>query len=100
MEEKITVQIDSELEELIPNYLKNLQTGINDIRKGIEDTDMKLCRRLGHNLKGSGGSYGFQFVSATGKEIEDAAKMGEKDKIKSSVDRLQDYLKRIQVRYY
>ena len=97
MSEKIIVKVDPELEELIPSYLQNLEKNTANIKAGLAKDDMELCRTLGHNMKGSGGSYGFDFVSAMGKEIEDAARTAKNEEIKNCIEKLEDYLKHIEV---
>ena len=99
MSEKIRVKIDPELEELIPSYLQNLQENSASIKAGAREKDMELCRSLGHNMKGSGGSYGFDFISGIGKRIEDAARSQEIKKIEGSLMELEDYISRLDISY-
>ncbi len=99
MVEKIRVQIDEELEELVPTYLKNLQKSVDTIENGLKEGDLEQCRFIGHNIKGSGGSYGFNFISTMGEEIELAAKSEDKDSITKCIVRLRDYFKRVDVQY-
>ncbi len=99
MKNKIVVHVDSELEELVPSYLKNLQKSAQEIKEALTKKDMSQCARLGHNMKGSGGSYGFDFVSEIGREIEEAAKAEGAAKIKHCTQRLEDYLVKVDVQF-
>lgn len=99
MSEKITVKVDPELKELIPSYLQNLGKNTANIKAGLQKNDMELCRSLGHNMKGSGGSYGFDFISAMGKGIEDAARSAKNEEIKECIGKLENYLKQVEVQY-
>ena len=99
MKTKIVVQIDPELEDLIPSYLENLQKNSAEIKRGIEKNEMELCKRLGHNMKGSGGSYGFDFISAIGKEIEDAAKSEKRSEIEDALKKLENYMEQLEISY-
>ena len=98
MSEKIVVKVDPELEELIPSYLQNLEKNTANIKAGLKKDDMELCRSLGHNMKGSGGSYGFDFISEMGKQIEDAARTAKNKEIEECLGKLEDYLGRLEVR--
>ena len=97
MSEKIVVKVDPELEELIPSYLQNLEKNTAKIKVGLQKDDMELCRGLGHNMKGSGGSYGFEFISKIGKEIEDAARSAKNKEIEGCIRKLEDYIERLEV---
>lgn len=102
MSEKIVVKIDPEISELVPGYLENLEKSIGKLKEGLQKDDMELCRSIGHKIKGSGGSYGFAFISEMGKEIEDAAR-NQKDEaernkwIKERVSQLENYMNNLEV---
>lgn len=97
--EKITVNIDADLEELIPHYLSNRANDITAIKEAIETGDIDKVRILGHSMKGSGGGYGFDMISTVGREIEEAAKKGETAYVLKHLDTLSDYLDRVNVVY-
>ncbi len=97
--EKIVVQIDPDLEELIPTYLGNRRKDVEAIRKALGEKDLETIERLGHTMKGSGGGYGFDITSAIGANLEQAAKENSLDEIKSSLNELADFMDRVQVVY-
>ncbi len=95
--DKVTVKIDSDLEELIPGYLENRHKDIQSIKDNLGSEDFESIRMLGHSMKGSGGGYGFEYVSEVGKCIEEAAKVSDVDSINAQIANLEDYLSRIEV---
>ena len=97
--EKIVVQIDPDLEDLIPTYLGNRRKDVEAICKALGEKDLETIERLGHTMKGSGGGYGFDIISAIGANLEQAAKENSLDKIKSSLNELSDFMDRVQVVY-
>lgn len=97
--DKIKVEVDSDLEDLIPTYLSNLDKNLQKIVDAITGGDFEQCRVLGHNMKGSGGGYGFHDLSRYGKQIEDAAKQNNADEIQKTLDQIRDYLTRIEITY-
>ena len=103
MNKQILVQVDAELEELIPNYFSNLRKDIKSIRVAIAGGDLKTSQVLGHNMKGSGGSYGFEFISEVGALIEKASLSKETEATESIIEKqlsqVEDYLSSIKIEY-
>lgn len=93
------VEIDAELEPLIPGYLKNQQENLKKMLKALDEGDFEALRVLGHNLKGSGGGYGFDRLSEIGAEIEEAGKKSDASLARSQLVALEDYLSNVQVAY-
>ena len=58
-------------------YLTDLTRKIDRLRVHMEAEDMSEIRRIAHQLKGSGKSYGFEYVSEIGKAMGSCA--GRKD---------------------
>lgn len=96
-EEKIVIKVDSYLKELIPGYINNRYSDIETIKTALENGDYETIKILGHSMKGSGGGYGFDAITEIGKSIEQAAKEKDTDTIKSKLEALNDYLKRIEI---
>ena len=99
MSEKIVVEIDPDLEELIPGFLENRKKDVEALKASVESEDFDNLRSVGHSLKGVGGGYGFTMITDLGADIEAAAKVRDMDTIKDLVDRLADYLERVEVVY-
>ncbi|MCB1173738.1 MAG: Hpt domain-containing protein [Leptospiraceae bacterium] len=93
------VEIDSELEELIPTYIGNLKKKAVDIDAALQSDDFETCRILGHNMKGSGGGYGLDFVSECGLTIESAAEKKQSEAIQQGLSQLQDFLAKVEISY-
>lgn len=98
-DEKIVVKIDPDLEDLIPDFLKNRHTDIETMRSALSSGDFETIKITGHSMKGSGGGYGFDRITDIGKGIEDAAKEKNGDEIKKQVNELASYLGRVSIVY-
>lgn len=61
------------MEELRRAYLKSLAAKMEELAAAIAGQDHRAAVRIGHQLKGSGKSYGFPDVSDLGATIEEAA---------------------------
>ncbi|MFQ5450821.1 MAG: Hpt domain-containing protein [Nitrospinaceae bacterium] len=95
--EKIIVEIDPDLEELIPGYLDNRHKDLKTLRAALEQDDFETIQRLGHTMKGSGAGYGFDLISAIGLTMEEGAKEKSAEKIRATADELLDFLNRVEV---
>ena len=98
-DEKIIIQVDPDLEELIPGFLENRSADIAKLRTSLEEDDFVNLQSIGHSLKGVGGGYGFDLMSELGAAIESAAKEKNADKIREKINQLDDYLQRIEIEY-
>jgi len=98
-DEKIIIQVDPDLEELIPGFLENRIADIAKLRASLNDKDYANIQSIGHSTKGVGGGYGFDLMSELGAEIESAAKENDADKIGEKINQLDDYLQRIEIEY-
>lgn len=99
MSDEIVVYIDSDLEDLTPGFLENRQNDIVVIDRLLKSGDLAEIQRLGHSMKGSGGGYGFDEITAIGSKLEEAAKESDRDEITQQNERLSQYLQNVKVVY-
>ncbi len=97
--EKITPTKKDEFDvtDLIPSYLERRTKEIDQMKECIEKNDLKNLIRIGHQLKGSAKSYGFEELGQLGDELEQLASgenMGEiKLVVAKIVNRITEYRK-------
>jgi hypothetical protein len=60
------VEIDPDLEFLLPTFLENRRADIGTIRHALESSDYRAIHRVGHNLRGDSGALGFDGLTAVG----------------------------------
>ena len=72
-------------------YIKHTSKELDKIK--LDSDSLDAIRTFGHNIKGSGGMYGFDEVTNIGLQIENAAKESDLDSIKLSLSELGDFLK-------
>jgi HPt (histidine-containing phosphotransfer) domain-containing protein len=97
--EKLIIHADPEIADLIPKFLDNRQKDIQMIESALEQNDFETIRLLGHSMKGAGGGYGFDGVTEIGKNLEEAAKEEDSNKIRNGIHELAEYLRRVEVIY-
>lgn len=95
----ITVEVESEVQPIVPEFLENRKKDCLLIGRLLEVNSFSDIRTLGHRMKGAGGSYGFDEISVLGEVIENAALARDKTTISSAVVRLSHYLERVVVVY-
>lgn len=98
-DEKIIVQVDPDLEDLIPGFLENRSADVEKLRTELDKNDFESVCSIGHSIKGVGGGYGFVLMSELGANIETAAKENNAELILENINRLDDYLKNVEVEY-
>ncbi len=99
MSEPITVTVAKDLEDLVPTFMKNRGKELEALRAALAGSDFEQMRQLGHRMKGVGTSYGFEKVSALGKQIEEGAKAGDRAGLEARIAEYTDYLARVQIVY-
>lgn len=99
MGEKIIVHIDADLKEIVPRFFELRHDDIDSIGRALEESDFETIKRIGHSMKGSGASYGFDHISDIGRGIEEGAKRKDTDTIKKWGNELSTYIDNIEVIY-
>jgi len=93
----IVVYVDPDLKDLIPEFFENINKDVKDIRRLLAEGRIEEIQRIGHSMKGSGSSYGFDGISEIGKGIEEAARDDNREEISCLNDRLTEYLSAVKV---
>ncbi len=93
----IEVEVDPLLMTLIPGFLEHRQEDVGAIESALTVGDFATIRLLGHSMKGSGGSYGFEVISRIGRDIESAARERDAVAVLHGTAALSDYLRRVRV---
>ena len=97
--ERIVVHVDAEIEELIPAFFERRYANIKEMLGAVERGDDEVIQRLGHSMKGTGSSYGFDTVTVIGEALECAAKEKQWEEVLRLTGELSSYLKRVEVVY-
>ena len=93
------VYIDSDLWEIVPGFLDNRRDDITTIDGAVGAGDFETIRVLGHDMKGSGGGYGFDGITDIGRSLVQAATDQDQSEIRKLVQELVDYVERVEVVY-
>jgi PAS domain S-box-containing protein len=87
---------DSALPDILPKFIASLPRKVASIQQFIDERNLVGLKREVHQLKGAGGSYGFQCLTDAAAVAEDSiASEAPIETIKSQVDALVDMLRRV-----
>lgn len=95
--ERILVKAPPGVEEAVPLFLEMAREDLQNLEEALRKADYARIRFIGHDLKGSGGGYGFHGASAIGKLLEDAAKRADPDEAGRQIAAFAEYLDRVEV---
>ncbi|MDA3935858.1 MAG: Hpt domain-containing protein [Actinomycetota bacterium] len=95
-DDRIRIQVDEMLTDLIPRYLSNREAETGMLRTAIDAGDWELSEMIGHKMKGSGGGYGFDRITDLGEVIERGSQQRNTVSVAQALDDLIDYLDRVE----
>ena len=95
--ERILVKAPPGVEEAVPLFLEMAREDLQNLQEALRKADYARIRFIGHDLKGSGGGYGFDGASAIGKLLEDSGQRSDGEEAGRQIVALRDYLDRVEV---
>ena len=95
LKEKLRTTIPKCIAGLVPGYLTSGRLEMGMILAGLDKGDFEVAQRLGHQLKGSGESYGFPEITRAGAAIEVAALESNETEIRIQTAALAAYLDQV-----
>jgi hypothetical protein len=96
---KTIVEIESMLEELIPNYLDNRSKEVDEMKSLYGKGDLNNLAKLAHKIAGNSGSYGFHEMGTFAKEIENLCTAGNQEGVSDLITNIESYLANIEIKY-
>ena len=76
----------------VPRFLRNRRQDVDTMLHALADTDFETMERLGHCMRGSGASFGFQRITDIGAAIELAATRTDNAVLRGQIAALAAYL--------
>ncbi len=83
---------DSDLADLIPAYIAARRRDLEILRDHLDQADFETIAALGHQIRGSGGTYGFGKLSLLGKALEIAGQDNDTAATTVAIERLTRWL--------
>jgi HPt (histidine-containing phosphotransfer) domain-containing protein len=91
------VELDKDLEDLVPIFLENRHKELGELRAALQQGDMTGIGKIGHNLKGVAGSYGFLELAQLGAQLQEEAGRQDLVSLHATVHLIDDYLSCVQI---
>ncbi|MGZ3265142.1 MAG: PAS domain S-box protein [Croceibacterium sp.] len=85
------------LAERIPAYLDNCRRNVVVMQEALDRNDFEAVTILGHNLRGSGGGFGFQAITDLGTSLEKASEDTDQDGARRLLGELSSYLDHVEI---
>lgn len=93
------VWVDSSFADLIPGFLEKRRQDIATMQEALYRGDFQTIQTLAHQMKGSGGGYGFDVISEIGAGLEQAARERDAGNVCKWILQLATYLRHVKVNY-
>ncbi len=77
---------------LVPAYIARCTENVVAMREAIRQKDFETVTILGHNLRGSGGGFGFQTITDFGANLEQASSSKDNEGVSKLLEELSVYL--------
>jgi CheY-like chemotaxis protein/HPt (histidine-containing phosphotransfer) domain-containing protein len=91
----IRIEAPPGLEEIVPGYLAARRKELPEMRELLGASGFARLAVLAHDIKGTGGSYGFSELTRMGAALEHSAKQMDGAALTVVLDELTDYLGRV-----
>jgi HPt (histidine-containing phosphotransfer) domain-containing protein len=96
---RIIVHVNADFEALLPGFLKDWQEEVRTMRQALEKNNYETIRKMGHDMKGIGGSCGLDVITDMGSGLAEGAKAMDQEVIRKNLDTLSGYLERVEFVY-
>ncbi|MDP3736023.1 MAG: PAS domain S-box protein, partial [Hyphomonadaceae bacterium] len=87
-------RLNRKIAGMAPAYLQNCRQNVAKMLDALDRIDFETVTMLGHNMKGSGGAYGFQGITDICAALQTAAENADNDASRRWVGELSDCLDR------
>jgi signal transduction histidine kinase/HPt (histidine-containing phosphotransfer) domain-containing protein len=91
----ILVSMNPKFAHLIPQFLQNRRENVISMLDALDRDEFETVERLGHSMRGSGISFGFQAITDIGAALEQAAGCANNLASRKLVGDLSSYLDRV-----
>lgn len=93
----IFVQVNPRIGDIAGRYLAHRSRDKNLLLNALDRGDFEHISQAGHDLLGTGGSFGFEGLETIGRSLENAAVKRQTEEIERLVEELVEYLSRVEI---
>jgi response regulator RpfG family c-di-GMP phosphodiesterase len=92
----VPVRANRKLADRTPAYLQNCRQNVVAMLGALDRVDFETVAMLGHQMRGSGGAYGFQAITDIGAGLQQAAESADTEASRNWVGELSCYLDQVE----
>lgn len=96
---KETVNIDADLQDLIPQFIENRKKDIETLDLLVANDDLTAIANLAHKIKGAAAGYGFVYLSDLAAQMEIAAKSHQSAPLKSLIEQMKRHFSNLEIHF-
>ena len=97
--QKIVVPVDAAIQDIVQDFLRHRGENVTSIRDALEAGDFDTVRRIGHDIEGSGGAFGFERIAEIGRCLSCSPSDAPLAEFQGLADELASYLARLKIVY-
>jgi HPt (histidine-containing phosphotransfer) domain-containing protein len=95
---RIFIEMPEGIEELVPEFLNSQKEAAYALAQMLSCSDWEGIRRIAHDLKGNGTSFGFPELTDLGAAMGRSLKEANLSSLREQIEHLGDYLGRVELR--
>lgn len=93
------VEVDKELEDVFPVYLRNREEDLMNLEISLERKDFDVLKQIGHKVAGNAAGYGLTDLGSFAKDLESQAKERKLQECTELVTKMKSYIKELQLKF-
>ncbi len=97
MPDRVIVEVDEGLSDLIPGFLTHKRADVATIFDANARRDYAEVGRIAHRIKGEGASYGFDSMTEMARSLEHAAAMRDDGAVVTLARQMLTYMDRLEI---
>ena len=97
--DEIVVRLDPLIEDIVGDFLQHRRENVTSILDALEAADYEAVAKIGHDIEGTGGAFGFDGMARIGRSLRQAAREASPGEVKRLTEELVGYLRRLKVVY-
>ncbi len=94
----ILIEMPEGIEELVPEFLRSQKQEARELLQMYSRSDWEGIRRIAHDLKGNGTSFGFPALTVFGAAMSRSLKEASLAGLREQIEQLGEYLDRAELR--
>ena len=93
------VEVDKELKDVFPIYLRNREEDLMNLEISLERRDFDVLKQIGHKVAGNAAGYGLSDLGDFARDLESHAKEKKLVECEALIGKMKSYIKDLQLSF-